>query len=376
MTENHQEENTMKKVPLTIAVIGALTVLGGCASQDATSTDSTKLQRQLDEAKSAAATSAQETTKLRSELARAQNSSQGQAASLPAGVTGDMLPPNAQPGHCYARVLIPAEYSQGSETVTARAASQRIDVIPAKYKFVEERVLSQEASTKLEIVPASYKTVTEKVMIEPEKTAIREVPAVYETASERILVKPAYTTWKKGRGPVEKLNDSTGEIMCLVEVPAEYKTVSKKVVKTPARTVEDVTPAKYKTVEKRIVAVAETTREVAVPAKYETVKVRKLVTAAQTRTVDIPAKYETVATRKQVADSRLEWREILCDTNTTPGLVARLQKALNGAGYDAGPADGILGNQTLVALKSYQRANNMPGGQLTLGALKKLNVEL
>tara|TARA_R110001592_G_scaffold363396_2_gene687764 strand:- start:195988 stop:197067 length:1080 start_codon:yes stop_codon:yes gene_type:complete len=359
-----------------MAVIGTLTVLGGCATQNAPSTESSMLQRQLDEAKSAAASSAEETTQLRNELARTQSASQKQNASLPAGVTNDMLPPNAQPGHCYARVLIPAEYAQGSETVTARAASQRIDVIPAKYEFVEERVLSQEASTRLEIVPASYKTVTEKLMIEPEKTAIREIPAVYESTSERILVKPAYTTWKKGRGPVERLNDSTGEIMCLVEVPAEYKTVSKKVVKTPARTVEDVTPAKYKTVEKRVVAVAETTREVAVPAKYETVQVRKLVTAAETRTVDIPAKYETVATRKQVADSRLEWREILCDTNTTPGLVARLQKALNTAGYNAGPADGILGNDTLAALKAYQRANNMPGGQLTLGVLDQLNVTL
>lgn len=366
----------MKRFPLAVSVVSALAVLGGCATHDAPTNDSAMLQRQLDEAKSAAASSAKESTQLRSELARAQNSTKEHKASLLAGVTNDMLPPNAQPGHCYARVLIPAEYTQGSETITARAASQRIDVTPAKYEFVEERVMLQEASTRLEIVPASYKTVSERVMIEPEKTELREIPAVYENTSERILVKPAYTTWKKGRGPVERLNDSTGEIMCLVEVPAEYKTVSKKVVKTPARTVEDVTPAKYKTVQKRVVAVAETTTEVAVPAKYETVKVRKLVTPAKTQTIDIPAKYETVATRKQVTDSRLEWREILCDTNTTPGLVARLQTALNSAGYDAGPADGFMGNQTLAALKSYQRANNMPGGQLTLGVLQKLDVAL
>ena len=366
----------MKKFPLAISVVCTLAFLGGCASQGVPSSSNSTLQRQLDEAKSAAASSAEESTQLRNQLARAQSPAQEQQPILTTGVTNDMLPPNAKPGHCYARVLIPAEYAQGSETITAQAASQRIEVIPAKYEFVEEQVLLQEASTRLEIVPASYKTVTERVMIEPEKNTIREIPAVYEVASEKILVKPAYTTWKKGRGPVERLNDSTGEIMCLVEVPAEYKTVSKKVVKTPARTVEDVTPAKYKTVEKRVVAVAESTREVSVPAKYETVKVRKLVAAAKTQTVDIPARYETVETRKQVADSRLEWREILCDTNTTPGLIARLQTALNSAGYDAGAADGFLGNQTLAALSSYQRANNMPGGQLTLGVLQKLNVAL
>ena len=173
-------------------------------------------------------------------------------------------------------------------------------------------------------------------MVAPEGTVIREVPAVYETRSEKILVKPAYTTWKKGNGPFERLNQSTGEIMCLVEVPAEYQTVSKKIVKTPARTVKETIPAKYQTVTKTVIATAATTRKVAIPAKYETMKVRKLVTPAETRTIEIPAKFDTVATRKQVADTRLEWREILCDTNTTNGLVARLQKALNSRGLRRG----------------------------------------
>ena len=366
----------MKKIPLAIAVLGSLTVLGGCATQDTASVDTKMLKNQLKQAESAAASSEAEAARLRNELANSRKSSMGQAVSTPSGFTGDMLPPNAQPGHCYSRVLIPAEYSSGTETVMARVASQRIEVIPATYEFVQEKVLVQEASTRLEIIPATTRSVTEKVMIEPEKTVIREIPAEYETTHEKILIKPAYTTWKKGRGPVERLNESTGEIMCLVEVPAEYKTVSKKVVKAPARTVKETVPAKYKTMSKAVIATPETTREIAVPAKYKTVKVRKLVKPADTRTIEIPAKYQTIPTRKQVADSRLEWREILCETNTSPGLVSRLQNALNTAGYDAGPADGILGNQTLGAVKSYQKDNKMPSGQLTLGVLNKLNVTL
>ena len=77
-------------------------------------------------------------------------------------------------------------------------------------------------------------------------------PPVYENVTERILVKPAYTTWKKGRGPIEKINQATGEIMCLVEVPAEYRTVTKRVLKTPAGTKKVTIPAVYKTVKKRI----------------------------------------------------------------------------------------------------------------------------
>ena len=70
-----------------------------------------------------------------------------------------------------------------------------------------------------------------------------------------------------------------------------------------------------------------------------------------------------------MADSRLEWREILCETNTTPGLVSRLQQALNKEGYKAGKVDGVLGSQTMAAVQSYQRDKKMPSGQLTLSVL-------
>ena len=162
----------------------------------------------------------------------------------------------------------------------------------------------------------------------------------------------------------------------LVEVPAEYKTVTKRVVKAPARTVEEVIPAKYETISRKVVDTPASTREIPVPARYETVKVRKLVSEASSKAVDIPAQYRTVPTRKLVRDSRLERREILCETNTTRGVVSRLQSALNTKGYDAGTVDGILGNQTLAAVKKYQLDNNMASGQLTIKVLDDLGVSL
>jgi peptidoglycan hydrolase-like protein with peptidoglycan-binding domain len=57
-------------------------------------------------------------------------------------------------------------------------------------------------------------------------------------------------------------------------------------------------------------------------------------------------------------------------------VISRLQTALNAAGYDAGSADGIMGKRTMDAVKRYQRDNNLPSGQLTLGVLEKLNVSL
>ena len=63
--------------------------------------------------------------------------------------------------------------------------------------------------------------------------------------------------WKKGTGPIQRIDESTGEIMCLVEVPATYKTISKEVLVSPA-----------------------TTRTVEIPAVYKTVSVRQEVSAA------------------------------------------------------------------------------------------------
>ena len=238
------------------------------------------------------------------------------------------LPDNARPGECYARVLIPERYETKSERIMVREASERIETVPAVYTTVEERVMVKEASERLETIPATYETVT-----------------------ERILVKPAYTTWKKGEGAITKVDNSTGEIMCLVEVPAEYKTVSKRVLKTPART-----------------------RKVAVPAEYQTVRVRKLVEQAKERTIQIPAAYDTVVKREKVSDSRLEWKSVLCDTNTTPDVIASLQRALKMRGYNPGRVDGVLGRETLDAVASYQRSKGMASGQLTMETLRSLNI--
>ena len=278
--------------------------------------------------------------------------------------------PNAKPGECYAKVMVPAEYRTETQKVVVREASEKVDVVPAKYETAQEKVLVSEASTKLipvpavygtevekietsaaysawvsgslksdvpvnpavltaagqsgvnlqaaapnecyhehyqpaeyksemqkvlasqesqkvSFTPAEYKFVEEKVLVAPASKKLVEVPAEYETLKEKVLVEAAKSVWKAGRGPVEKIDNSTGEIMCLVEVPAVYKTVSKTVLKTPAGS-----------------------RTVEIPAKYETVKVRKLVSdAKEVRTV-IPAKYEEVQKRVKVSEGKYIWHAL------------------------------------------------------------------
>ncbi len=242
-----------------------------------------------------------------------------------------MLPPNAKPGECFARVWAPPQYRTATERVLAKAEGESVRIVPAKYQTLTERVMVKEASTRLEVVPAQYETVT-----------------------ERVMVKPAYTTWKKGTGPIQKIDEATGEIMCLVEVPAEYKTVSKRVLKAPA-----------------------TTREVTVPAQYETVTVRKLAEPAKEVRSPIPAEYQTITKTELVSEGRLEWREILCETNMTRSRVREIQTALRRAGYNPGTADGVIGASTMRAVNAYQRAKGLPVDRyLNVATVKSLGVAL
>ncbi len=286
----------------------------------------------------------------------------------------DLLPPNAKAGECYARVLSAAQYQTEDVTMLKKEASQRVEIIPAVYETVSETLTVKEPTSRLEVVPATYETVEERLMVEPEKIELIEVPAEYGWEEERVLVKPAHTVWKKGRGPIEKLDGSTGEIMCLVEIPAEYRTVRKRVLASKARTEERVTPAVYKTVKRRVQATAPTTRTVEIPAEYGTVNVRKLVTAARTESIEIPAEYQTVTQRKIVSEPTLTWRTILCETNMSAGVVAELQRTLNAQGYDAGSSDGVYGRQTADAVAAYQQKKGLATGQLTLETLNSLGV--
>jgi len=309
----------------------------------------------------------------------------GTAPAMAAGeeklVAGqDMLPPNAKPGECYARVYVPPTYKSTQEKVLKKEASEKLEIIPAKYELVEERVLVKEASQRLEVVPATYGWKEEKVLVQPEATVMETVPAVYKTITEEVLESPAQTMWKKGRGPVEKLDNATGEIMCLVEIPAKYRKVTKTVLDKPATTKEVKIPAEYKTVRKQVMLTPPTTRTVEIPAEYSTVRVRKLVTPAQVKKIQIPAEYQMVEKVEKVSQGQMEWRAIRCETNAQTnmgkGVIQSIQEALKKAGYNPGPIDGVAGEQTMRALREYQQKKGLPVGGITSETAQSLGVKL
>lgn len=286
------------------------------------------------------------------------------------------LPPEAKPGECYARVFIPPTYRTSTEKVLMRGAAERLEVIPAKYEWVEKKVLVTEASERLEVAPAEYQWVEEKYLVKEASTRMEQIPAKYDIEAETILVKPAYSVWKKGRGPIEKVDNATGEIMCLVEIPASYKTVEKKVMVSTPGTRKVTIPAEYETVKKKVMVKPPSTRKVAIPAVYKTVKVRNLVAEPQERRIPIPAEYQTVAKTEKIAEGHMEWRRILCETNVSTDVITKVQMALQRTGYNPGPIDGMLGWQTNGALKSYQQKKGLAVGELTYETIESLGVNL
>ena len=157
----------------------------------------------------------------------------------------------------------------------------------ATYSTVTERVLTKAATESVAIVPAQYEMVQERVLVREASTKLVTIPAEYGTEEEQVLDKPAHTIWKKGTGPIQKINEATGEIMCLVEVPATYKTVRRTVLVSPSRT-----------------------ETVAIPAEYRTVEVRKLVSSAQEQRTPIAAEYGQVERQVVEQEAGFVWHEV------------------------------------------------------------------
>jgi len=439
--------------------------------------------------------------------------------------TTALTPPDAKPGECYAKVVLPAEYEAIEEQVMVKEPSESISIIPAEYdtvkaevgvipethklipvpanykevvetivvkpailswksslnkdanpispvllaavtssgvdiqnaqsgdcfreyyiprkfKKISEEILVQGEHNETEVIPPEFETIEKTIIVKPASKKLVDVPAVYEEVEEKILVAPEKTMWKKGQNPAQKLSGATGEIMCLVKVPAKYKTIKKRVLKEPATTRIEEIPAETKTIEiKKLLTdsqikntpvdavyisaektelekeaqfawystknkvddklqfsgqqvclieepaetievtkmVLDTPAKVdseVVPATSEMIETQELVAEAKVVKTPVKAEYKTIAKKKKVTDERVGWKRILCQTNMSKEVIARIQKSLNDKGYEAGEPDGLLGGGTRNALDKFQRENNLATGGITYETLDSLKIKL
>ena len=113
-----------------------------------------------------------------------------------------------------------------------------------------------------------------------------------------------------------------------------------------------------------------------IPAETTFVTRRVEVVPAREEIIEIPPVFDTITREVVVEPARTEWRSILCETNTTPDIVSRIQVALQSAGYYNGPIDGIFGPQSQRAIDGFQRDNGQVGTGVTMDTLNLLGVTL
>jgi len=340
-------------------------------------------------------------------------------ALLSSAKAGGVRLNEAEPGMCFKEYYQEARYKTEMQEVLVKEASEQVETIPATYKMVEEKVLVKEESRKIIEVPATYETLTENVLVEPAKTiwkkgggviekidnttgevmCLVEVPAKYKTIEKQVVKTPATT-----REEVIPAVYKTVQVKKLVSpaqekrtrVPAEHEQVAKRIKVSDAsfswvgvheetkpagaptgnQICLNETPAKFETVKKQVIKTPATFVKEDVPAELETVKVRKLVAKAEEKRTQIPAKFKTITMRSKISDESMEWRQVLCDTNMSKGVIVRLQVALEKAGYKPGVADGVMGGATLRAVDAFQQDKGLPRGGLTIHTLEVLGVKI
>lgn len=347
---------------MPVAAVTAVLVLSGCVSQ----------QAQMEADKRSMALEEREAEIKKAEMAlksREADVAKQEKMAASATTTQNYFPPTPKAGQCFARVLIPATYGTASEKMLVREASTRIETTPPKYEVIDEKVLIRAAYERTVVVPAEYGSKTEKLMVKPASKRLVSTPPEYKTVTKRVMDTPARTEWKRGSagamidGALQtRIDDNTGDIMCLVEIPATYKEVTTTVLAKPAGTKTIDIPAEYRTVSSTMETKPEQIKKIKVPAEYRTIRKQKLITPAGQKTIKIPAEYTTVTKRVKKTDEQITWRDVMCDVNLTSANITTMQGALKKAGLWSGMQDGRLSPGLMNAINKFAKSKGLPTG--------------
>ena len=265
---------------------------------------------------------------------------------LPA-YTPDLIPSNPNVGECYARVEVPAQFSEGSEQVIVEEGYSHLEVQQPQLASRQESVMIKEASTRFRVKQPSYRSTTEQMLVRPAYDKLSVSRPQFSTVKERVQSSASRLIWKrgnpgklaaqgykihstadagyKGRGysSTTQFTSSGGdkcgincEIWCLVEEPGEAVEYNRKVMTSPGQVQRTRVPAKYQTIHKRVVSDPGGVEEIPVPAEYRTVTIEDIIHPGGETTVNVPPKYANVATKILTSPERYEWRRVLCAPGT------------------------------------------------------------
>ncbi len=276
--------------------------------------------------------------------------------------------PDAKPGECFAKVIVPAEYETRTEEVLVKPESEEVEIKPAVFDVAEKSIVEKEGYTKIKAIPAKFREETIEVEISPAGTtwvtSLGEksipaspallagaktngidissaivgacyqeyfIPAKFEETSKDVLVKEESEEIKIADAQFEEAQETVVVKQASkkkVYKAAEYEVVEEKIEIEPAKAVwkkgtglitkiDSTTgeimclvqvPAKYKIIKKTVLKAPSTIDLVEVPEEAKAIKVSKLVSDATIDKVKIPAEYEKVTLTNKVSDAAFTWR--------------------------------------------------------------------
>ncbi len=227
--------------------------------------------------------------------------------------------------------------------------------LPAEYRTVTRQEIDQPATVRTIEVAGTTKTVKRQVLVTPASTQEVVTPAVFRTVSRQVVDAPA----------------SSREIA----IPAEFKTIERRVVDKPAATRLIPVAAVTETRTRRVIDQPASVREETIPAVFRTVSRQVIDVPASLKEYEVPAQYETLSYQVKLSDASTQRRAVLCETNATPAKIQEIQRALQTAGFNPGPINGVLRDQTMKAVNQYQQSKGLPvDGFLNLETVKALGV--
>ncbi len=271
-------------------------------------------------------------------------------------IEAPLIPPNAKPGECYARVVVPATYEEVEQKVLVKEGYEELTVIPASFAKEQERVEVVPATTELTPIPPTFKEVKKEIVVKParriwvsslEKKAHPVNPRIVKmVANSGVAVDElsAGECLKEYYTP-ERFTTVTEDVMVKSEqnetiiTPPQFEDINKTVVVKPAYTKLTIVPATFKTEEERVMitppksvwkkgtnpaqkvdgATGDIMCLVKVPATYKSMKREVLATPATTKQERLPEETIVLKAKKLIADASVERR-------ITPAVYESVQK--------------------------------------------------
>lgn len=305
--------------------------------------------------------------------------------ALPFGLSAvnarDLPPPNARPGECFGKVILPPVYGTSHQRVLQHPAWTETRRSRAVVERSRRLVLVRPARVERVRVPALYRTETSWIERPGAREWVHE-PARYEIVREKVMLEPGHAEWRRQSAPLaygenrygQTLVEPTGEVVCRVWVPARYGFTERKVQVSPGRSYAVEGAPRHQRVVRKVLVRPAGWSERRVPALYRTQVVERVVRAGKPVVIQHPAVYGQAETQKLLREEGPGWAKVLCGGAINPAFMARVQEALIDRGFDPGPPDGVGRPQTYGALRQFQRQRGLAQGQLTEESARALGV--